>query len=86
MEWDLFTRNKIEAYSRNTSGGNINKTFKYVYLNIGLVWPLSFWQGFLKTLSAMQETQEMRVLSLGWEYHLEEDMATHSSNLAGEIP
>lgn len=42
MEWDLFTRNKIEAYSRNTNGGNINKAFKHVYLNFGLVWPLRF--------------------------------------------
>ena len=30
--------------------------------------------------------QEMRVRSLGQEYPLEEEMATHSSILAGEIP
>ena len=34
----------------------------------------------------MQETQEMRVWSLGWEDPLEESMATHSSILAGESP
>ena len=32
---------------------------------------------------AMQET---RVQSLGWEDPLQEDMATHSSILAGKIP
>ena len=34
----------------------------------------------------MQETQEMRVRSLGWEDPLEEKMATHSSILAWRIP
>ena len=34
----------------------------------------------------MQETQEMQVQSLGWEDLLEEEMATHSSVLAWEIP
>ena len=34
----------------------------------------------------MQETQEMQVHSLGWEDRLEEEMATHSSILAWEIP
>ena len=34
----------------------------------------------------MQETQELQVQSLGWEDTLEEDMATHSSILAWEIP
>ena len=36
----------------------------------------------MKTLPAMQETQEMWVQSLGWEDPLEEGMATHSSILA----
>ena len=31
-------------------------------------------------------TQEMKVRSLGWEDLLEEEMATHSSILAWEIP
>ena len=35
----------------------------------------------VKNLPAMWET---RVRSLGWEYPLEEEMATHSSVLAGE--
>ena len=34
----------------------------------------------------MQEMQEMRVQSLGQEDPLEEEMATHSSILAWEIP
>ena len=34
----------------------------------------------------MQETQEMRVQSLGQENPLEEGMATHSSLLAWRIP
>ena len=37
----------------------------------------------VKNLPAMQETQ---VRSLGWEDHLQEGMATHSSILAGKIP
>ena len=36
----------------------------------------------VKNLSAMQET---RVQSLGWEYPLEEEMATHSSIPAWRI-
>jgi len=39
----------------------------------------------VKTPPAMQETQETRVQSLGWEDPLEEEMATHSSILAWEI-
>ena len=35
---------------------------------------------------AMQETQEMRVRSLGWEDALEEGMATHSGSLHWRIP
>ena len=34
----------------------------------------------------MQEIQEMQVQSLGWEDALEEEMATHSSFIAWEIP
>ena len=34
----------------------------------------------------MQERQEIQVRSLGWEYPLEEEMATHSSILARIIP
>ena len=41
------------------------------------------WQ---KNLPAMQETQEMWVLSLGREDPLKKEMATHSSILAWEIP
>ena len=41
---------------------------------------------WVKNLSAIQETLEMRVQSLGWEDPLEEEMATHSRILAWEIP
>ena len=41
---------------------------------------------WVKNLSAMHETQETQVLSLGWEDPLEEGMATHSSILAWRIP
>ena len=34
----------------------------------------------------MQETQETQVQSLGWEDPLEQEIATHSSILAWEIP
>ena len=40
----------------------------------------------VKNLPAMQETQEMQVQSLGQEYPLEKEMATHSSTLGWEIP
>ena len=40
----------------------------------------------VKNLPAMQETQQMRVLSLGQEDPLEKEMATHSSILAWETP
>ena len=45
------------------------------------IW--GFPQGSLvKNLPAMQEPQEMWVLSLGWEDPLQEEMANHSSILA----
>ena len=40
----------------------------------------------VKNPLAMQETQEMQFGSLGQEDSLQEEMATHSSNLAWEIP
>ena len=40
----------------------------------------------IKNLPPVQETQEMRVRSLGWEDPMEEEMATHSSILAWGIP
>ena len=40
----------------------------------------------VENLSAMQETQETQVQSLGQEDPLEEEMATHSSILAWKIP
>ena len=40
----------------------------------------------VKNPPAMQETQETRVQSQGWEDPLEEEVATHSSILAWKIP
>ena len=40
----------------------------------------------VKNLPAMQETQQMRIQSLGQEDPLEEEMATHFSILAWRIP
>ena len=40
----------------------------------------------VKNLWAMQEAQETRVQSPGWEDPLEKEMANHSSMLAWEIP
>ena len=40
----------------------------------------------VKNLPAMPAMQETWVQSLGWEDPLEEEMATHSSILAWEIP
>ena len=39
----------------------------------------------VKTLPAMQETQEMQIQSLGQEDPLEEEMATHSSIFSWKI-
>ena len=39
-----------------------------------------------KNLPAVQEMQEMRVSSLGWEDPPEEEMANHSAILAWKIP
>ena len=40
----------------------------------------------VKNLPVMQDTQETRVPSMGWEDPLEKGMATHSSILAWNIP
>ena len=40
----------------------------------------------VKNLSAMQEMQEMKFLSLSGKDSLEEEMATHSSILAWKVP
>ena len=49
----------------------------YMYIYASLVAQM------VKRLPTMQDTQ---VLSLGWEDHLEKEMATHSSTLAWKIP
>jgi len=55
--------------------------FVVTYLEIGLpLWLLA------NNLLAMQEIQDMQILSVSWEDPLEEGMANHSSILAGKIP
>ena len=54
----------------------------------GIGYPLQYYWASLvaqmvKNPPAMQETLDQ---PLGWEYPLEEDMATHSNILAGRIP
>ena len=59
-------------------------------MNVGKVWVISLYTGtshiaggMVKNLRATPETQ---VQSLAWEDPLEEEMATHSSLLAGRMP
>ena len=40
----------------------------------------------VNNLLAMQEIQDMQILSVSWEDPLEEGLANHSSILAGKIP
>ena len=54
-----------------------------IYKIIPLTSLMAQW---VKNSPAMQETQEMRVRSLGRKYPLEEEMTTHSSVLAWRIP
>ena len=53
---------------------------------LGSNWGASLMAQQVKSPSAMQETQEMRVQSLGQEDPLGEEMATHSSILAWKNP
>jgi len=53
--------------------------------NVKASWGLLRWLSGIKNPPAMQETQKTRVLSLGGEDPLEEEMATHSSILAWRI-
>ena len=48
-----------------------------------MMYPASLLAQMVKRLLAVRET---RVQSLGWEDHLEKEMATHSSTLAWKIP
>ena len=60
----------------HVSGITQNASF-YDWLTDGIV---------IKNLPAMQNMQETRVQSPGWEDLLEKEMATHSVILAWEIP
>ena len=54
----------------------------------GIGYPLQYsWASLMaQTIKNLPTMQETRVLSLGWEDPLEEDMVTHSSILAWRIP
>ena len=39
-----------------------------------------------QTIKRLPAVRETRVRSLGWEYSLEKEMATHSSTLAWKVP
>ena len=56
------------------------------FFNTWFSWGEGFPGGSVVEDPPIQETEETRVWSLGWENPLEEDMATHSSILAWEIP
>ena len=61
--------------------------YKQIYICIYIYVKSSFPGGsIIKNPLAVQETQETRVQSLGWEDPLEKEMATHSSILVWEIP
>ena len=60
--------------------------YNILFYIIYIVYLGFFGGSVVKTLPAMQETQEMWVQSLGWEDPLKEGMATHSSILAWKIP
>ena len=57
-----------------------------IYLQVVIKRGMSFtglpqWFSGYKNPAAMQQTQEMQVQSLGWEYPLEEEISTHSGIL-----
>ena len=64
----------LEVIDKNKSSLDICVCV-YIYIYIFLD------DSVVKNLATMQETQEMLVWSLGLEDLLEEEMATHSSNL-----
>ena len=70
---------------------NFLKRLSFFPLNCLGLFIIGFIIGFphssaVKNLPAMQDPQETRVWSLGWEDPLEGEMATHSSILAWKIP
>jgi len=72
--------NPVAAKSR-ISKGTLKNVFSVAKLYYGLRGG-----AVVKNPPAMQEMQETRVWSLGWEGPLEEEVATHSSILAWRIP
>ena len=60
--------------------------FAFYFFSFGCARSYGIPQWLSRKESAMQETQETRVRSLGWEDPLEEEMAIQSSILSWEIP
>ena len=82
---------KTIALTIQTFVGKVMSRFVMAFLPRSKRLLMSWLQGFpdgsaVNNLPVMQEFQEIKVQSLGWEDPLEEDMATHSSILARRIP
>ena len=75
----------IEPGSPALTGGFFN-TSATVCMYVYVLWRASLMAQMVKKLSAMQETEETWVWSLGWEDPLEKGMATHSRILVWRIP
>ena len=78
--WDIFQNPQWELKTADSTDSYVYYVF---FFNIH-IWA-SLVAQMAKNLPAMQETQETRVRSLGWEDPLEEGMATHSSILIWRI-
>ena len=82
---------KTIALTIQTFVGKVMSRFVMAFLPRSKRLLMSWLQGFpdgsaVNNLPVMQEFQEIKIQSLGWEDPLEEDMATHSSILAWRIP
>ena len=96
LEWVAYLFSRGSSRSRNQTRASciagrfftnwaIRKALKYILFYNKLDWASPKAQQ-VKNLPAMQETQEMRIQSLGWEDPLEEGTATYPSILAWKIP
>ena len=75
----------LRIISRNYTVSLLINPTKNVKISLSYIvtgFPIGQW---IKNPPTMQQTQETRVRSLGWEDPLEKEMATHSSILAWEI-
>ena len=82
----LTSLSMIHSRSIHVAANGISSFFFYSWVYIPLYICGLLHGSVVKNLSVMQETQEIRVWSLGQEDTLEEEIATHSSILAWKIP